>query len=101
MPLDQAGRAVIARDNMEDRAFVAIKRAKRADHDLVYRVPDLTSDHLVNIKDVFLEGDDDIVIVYEQTDVSLKHIMAVTGGPLHGFEIAAICKEVSNCMEGV
>jgi len=90
MPLDQAGPAVIARDNMKDRAFVAIKRVKRADRDPVYRVPDFTSDHLVSIKDMFLEGDDEIVIVYEQMDVSLRHIVAVTGGPLQAFEIAAI-----------
>ena len=101
MPLDQAGPAVIARDNKEDGPFVAIKRVKRADRDLVYRVPDFTSDHLVNIKDMFLEGDEEIVIVYEQMDVSLKHIVAVTGGPLQGFEIAAICKEVSDCIEDV
>ena len=101
MPLDQAGPAVIARNNMEDRAFVAIKRVKRADRDPVKRVADFTSDHLVNIKDMFLEGDDDIVIVYEQMDVSLKHIVAVTGGPLQAFEIAAICKEVSDCEEDI
>ncbi len=83
MPLGQDGPAVIAPDNKEDGPFVAIKRVKRADRDLVYRVPEFTSDHLVNIKDMFLEGDDEIVIVYEQMDVSLRHIMAVTGGPLH------------------
>ena len=98
MPLDQAGPAVIARDNKEDRPFVAIKRVKKADHGLVYRIPDFTSDHLVNIKDMFLEGEDEVVIVYEQMDVSLKHIMAVTRGPLHSFEIAAICEEVSDCI---
>ncbi len=96
MPLDQAGPAVIARDNMKDRAFVAIKRVKRADRNPVYRLTDFTSDHLVNIKDMFLEGDDEIVIVYEQMDVSLRHIVAVIGGPLQAFEIAAICKEVSD-----
>ncbi|KAL9132040.1 MAG: hypothetical protein Q9217_000168 [Psora testacea] len=94
MPLDQAGPAVIARDNMNDRAFLAIKRVKRVNLEPVYCVPDFTSDHLVNIKDMFLEGDDEIVIVYEQMDVSLRHIIAVTGGPLQAFEIAAICKEL-------
>ena len=99
MPQDPAGPAVIARDIMEDRAFLTIKRVKRANP--VYRVADFTSDHLVNTKDMFLEGDDDIVIVYEQMDVCLKHIVAVIGGPLQGFEIAAICNQVSNCIEDV
>ena len=65
MPLDQAGPAIIARDNMEDKVFIAIKRAKRADRDPIYRVPDFTSDHLINIKDMFLEGDNDIIIIYK------------------------------------
>lgn len=60
IPLDQARPAVTVRDNMEDRAFVAIKR------DLMYRIPGFTSDHLINTKDVFLEGDDDVVILYGQ-----------------------------------
>ena len=100
MPLDQAGPAMIARENMGDRVFVAIKRVKRDDRRPVHRVADFTSDHLVNIRDMFLEGDD-IVIVYDQMDVSLKHIMAVTGGPLQAFEIAAICKEASNYVNDV
>ena len=95
MPLDQAGPATIARDNLKDGTFVAIKRVKRADRSPVYRTPDFTSEHLVNILDMFLEGDEEIAIVYEQMDVSLRHIVAVAGGPLQVFEIAAICKEVS------
>lgn len=81
MALDQAGPAVIARDNKKGGAFVAIKRTKRTDSQPVYRVPEFKSDHLVHLKDMFLEGEE-IVIVYEQMDVSLRHIMAVTGGPL-------------------
>ena len=99
MPLDQAGPAVIAHDNMNNRVFVAIKRMKRANPEPLYRVPDFKSDHLVNIRDMFLEGDHEIVIVYEQMDVSLRHVMAVTGGPLQAFEIAAICREVSTCAQ--
>ena len=100
MPLDQAGPATIARDNLKDGTFVAIKRVKRADRNPVYRTPDFTSEH-VNILDMFLEGDEDIIIVYEQMDVSLRHIVAVVGGPLQAFEIAAVCKEVSSCIESV
>ena len=100
MPLDQAGPAVIARENREDGPFVAIKRTKNGDRNLVHKIPNFTSDCLVNIKDMFLEGDE-IVTIYEQMDVSLRHIMAVAGGPLQFFEIGAICKEVSDHIEGV
>lgn len=92
MPLDQAGPAVIARDN-KDRTFVAIKRAKKSGVEPVLRIPDFVSDHVVNIKDMFVDKEE-VVIIYEQMDVSLRHIMAVAGGPLQAFEIAAVCKEV-------
>ncbi len=62
MPLDQAGPALIARDNMEVRVFMAIKRVKRANRP--------SCQH----QQMFWESHDDIVIVYEQRDVSLKHI---------------------------
>lgn len=65
IPLDQAGSAVIARDNNKDRPFIAIKRVKRADRDPIYRISDFTSDYLINIKDMFLEGDEEIIIIYE------------------------------------
>jgi len=96
MALDQAGPAVIAHKNMKDGVFVAIKRVKRVDLKPVYHIPDSRSNQLVNIKEMFLKGDQ-IVIVYEQMDVSLRHIMAVNEGSLQGFEIAVICKEVSTC----
>jgi len=96
MTLNQAEPAVIARKNMKDEVFVAIKRMKRVDLKPVYHIPDLRSDQLVNIKEMFLKGDQ-IVIVYEQMNVSLRHIMAVNEGSLQGFEIAAICKEISTC----
>ena len=99
MSLDQAGSTVIARDNMKDRAFVTIKRMKRVDRDSVYKVSNFTSDHLVNIKDMFLKGDDKIVIVYEQMNVSLRHIVAVIEDSLQVFEIATICKKISDCIE--
>jgi len=93
MPLDQAGPAVIARDN-KDRSFVAIKRAKRSSVDNALRIPEFMSDHVVNIKDMFWDKGE-AIIDYEQMDVSLRHIMAVAGEPLQAFEIAAVCKEVS------
>ena len=95
MHLDQAGPAIIAQDNMNRREFVAIKRIKRIASTPVYTVPAFESNQIVNIKEMFLEGDNLITVVYEQMDVSLRHIMAVKGGPLEAFEIAAICQDVS------
>jgi len=99
MSLNQADSTVIARDNMKDRTFVTIKRVKRVDRNSVYRISNFTSDHLVNIKDMFLKDDDKIVIVYEQMNVSLRHIVAVIKDSLQTFKIATICKEISDCIK--
>ncbi|MCJ1360236.1 MAG: hypothetical protein MMC33_010239 [Icmadophila ericetorum] len=96
MHLDQAGPAIIVQDNMDRREFVAIKRIKRIASTPVYTVPAFESNQIVNIKEMFLEGDNLITVVYEQMDVSLRHIMAVKGGPLEAFEIAAICQDIVN-----
>ena len=82
MSLDQAGLTVITHDNMKDWAFVVIKHMKRANCNPAYWVANFTSNHLVNIKDIFWEGDNNIVIVYEQMNVFLKHIITVTEGLL-------------------
>ncbi len=50
---------------------------------------------------MFLEGDDEIIIVYKEIDVSLRYIIVVTGGPLYSFEIAVIYKEISDYIEAV
>ncbi len=92
MSLNQTGPAVIARNN-KDRTFVAIKRAKKSGIEHVLRIPDSVSDHVVNIKDMFVDNKE-IVIIYKQMDISLRHIIAVTDGPLQAFEIAAVCKKV-------
>ena len=64
MPLNQAGLAVIARDNYKYNRFIAIKRIKKLDLKPVYRISDFTSNHIVNIKDIFL-NDDEVVIIYK------------------------------------
>jgi len=92
MSLDQAGSAVIARNN-KDRIFVAIKRAKKSGVEYMLRISDFVSDYVVNIKDMFVDKKE-MMIIYEQINVLLRHIMAVTGGPLQAFEIAAVCKKI-------
>jgi len=61
---------------MKHRALVAIKRVRRANRDLARRVADFTSDH--SVKKTFLGK-----------ATTTLHIVAVTEGPLQGFEIVA------------
>lgn len=93
MTRDQAGPAIIGSDNSEECRFVAIKRVKKVDNSLVHRIPSFNSDQLVEIRDMY-QDNDDVVIIYEQMDVSLRHITGLLQGPLKAFQIAAICKEV-------
>jgi len=92
MTLDQAGPAVIGYDDTDRRSFVAIKRRKRPDGPPVHQVQ-VKSNHLVGLRDMYVE-ENDVVCIYEQMDVSLRHITGILQGPLKAFQIAAICKEV-------
>ena len=67
---------------MKDGTFVAIKHIKRANRSPIYRIPDFISEYLINILDMFLEGNKEIAIIYKQMDVSLRYIIIVAGGPL-------------------
>ena len=99
MALDQAGPAMIGSDNKEEPSLVAIKRMKKANKNPVNRIKSFTSDHLVQIKNMFEDGDD-IVIIYETMDVTLRQLTGILRGPLKAFQIAAICKEVSQLRSG-
>ena len=92
MTLDQAGPAVIGYDDTDRCSFVAIKRRKRPEGSFIPQVQ-VKSNHLVSLKDMYIEGND-IVFIYEQMDVSLRHITGIARGSLKAFQIAAICKEV-------
>lgn len=92
MTLDQAGPAVIGYDDTDRCSFVAIKRRKRPEGSSIPQVQ-VKSNHLVSLKDMYIEGND-IVFIYEQMDVSLRHITGIARGSLKAFQIAAICKEV-------
>jgi hypothetical protein len=93
MCLNQAGPAEIA--STEDGVYVAIKRMP-VSRKPVFSIPDFESDYLVNIRDMFMEDDKTVAVVYEYVDVSLRNIMAASGMTLQVFQIAAICKGVSN-----
>ena len=95
MALDLAGPAMIGSENSKDPDLVAIKRVKKSNESRINRVTPLTNDHLVQIKDMFEDGDD-VVIVSETMDVTLRQLTGILPGPLKAFQIAAICKEVSH-----
>jgi len=94
MTIEQAGPAVIGVDDTDRRKRVAIKRVRKPEGS-VHQVPPSTCDQIVNIKDMYVENGD-IVFVYEQMDVSLRHMTGILQDrPLKAFQIAAICREVS------
>jgi len=94
MVIKQAGPAVIGVDDTDRRKRVAIKRVRKPEGS-VHQVPPSTCDQVVNIKDMYVENGD-VVFVYEQMDVSLRHITGILQDqPLKAFQIAAICREVS------
>lgn len=93
MKLDQAGPANIAFDNT--RRPVAIKRLQVTNLGSVPEIPNFTSDHVVNIKQSYMDRGD-MVIIYEQMDISLRDMTGVlTKKPLQDTHIAVICKDVS------
>ena len=95
MALDLAGTAMIGSENNEDPDLVAIKRVKKTSESRISGIAPFTSDHLVQIKDVY-EDANDVVIISETMDVTLRQLTGILQGPLKAFQIAAICKEVSN-----
>lgn len=94
MLLDQAGDAHIARDNSKKPHFVAVKRLRAVNQRVKHRIRPFTSDNVVEILDLYFDKDD-ILIIYEQMDVSLRAITSLQGGPFKSFQIAAVCREVS------
>jgi hypothetical protein len=92
MTLDQSGDATICYDR--DYDIVAIKKIQIVDKSVVPKIHSFTSDHVVNIIQTFLEKDE-ITIIYEKMDISLRRMLAVLS-PVKEHHIAIFCKEVSN-----
>jgi hypothetical protein len=94
MVLDQAGSANIGCDNTRECNLVAIKRLIGVRKRLLRRIKPFASDHVVSIKETYFENDD-LVIIYERMDVSLRHVTSILQGPFQPSQIAAICKQVN------
>lgn len=84
---------MIGLDNTREPNLVAISRVKKGDKSSAYRKPPFSSDHLVQIRDMYDDGDD-VIIVYEIMDVTLRQLTGILQGSLTAFQIAAICGEV-------
>jgi hypothetical protein len=95
MKLDQAGPAVMGCDNTRECNLVAIKRLKGVSKASKPRIQPFTSNQVVELKDMFFDNDD-LVIVYEQMEISLRAVTGIQPGPFQDFQIAAICKEVKH-----
>jgi serine/threonine protein kinase len=93
MVLDQAGSANIGCDNTRERNLVAIKRLRGIRKGSMRRIRPFTSDHVVSIRDKHFENDD-LVIIYERMDVSLRHVTGILQDPFKPSQIAAICKQL-------
>lgn len=63
---------------------MAIKRLKGIDKGLMRRLRPFTSDHVVNVRDVYFNKDN-LVIIYKQMDISLRHITSLLQGPFKSF----------------
>lgn len=94
MSLNLAGTVMIGLENNKEPDLVAIKRVKKTSQSCISRVALFTSDYLIQIKDVYEDGND-IVIISETMDVTLRQLTGILYGPLKAFQITAICKEVS------
>jgi hypothetical protein len=94
MVLDRAGPAVIACDNTAERELVAIKRFQGIDKSSMRKITLSRNNYVVSIIETFFEGEN-MVIVYEHMDISLRNVTSILQGQFKPFHIAGICEEVS------
>lgn len=62
--LNQARSAVIEYNNTRERNLMAIKRFNKIDKGLMHRLQPFTSDYIVNVRDVYFDKDN-LVIIYK------------------------------------
>ncbi|KAL6722259.1 hypothetical protein ACLMJK_001366 [Lecanora helva] len=89
--LDQAGLATLASDNSKSCLLVAVKHAKVDSRQQI--VHPVRHGNIVNLMHVYHEGEDEIFMVYELMDVSLRLVNSIAHGKWNVYEIAAVCKE--------
>jgi hypothetical protein len=82
--LDQIRSAVIGFDDIRERNLVAIKRLNGIDKSLTRRLRPFISDYIVNVREAYIDYDD-LIIVYEQMDISLRYITGLLPSPFKPF----------------
>jgi hypothetical protein len=73
---------------------MTIKKLERIGKRLIHKMRPFTSDSVVNIKDMYFNNDD-LIIIYEPMHISLRQITGILQDPFKPFQITAICKEVN------
>lgn len=93
MIFDQGGAATIGSSNTRENYLVAIKKRSVPGgiSRSAWKLPN--HDNVVRILEVFCEGDE-VCMIYEQMDVSLRHLTGTCDGQWDDYKIGAICKEV-------
>ena len=75
MTIEQAGPAFMGVDDTDGRNRVATKRVRKPEGS-VHQVQPSTCDQIINIRDIYVESGD-VIFIYEQMDVSLRHIIGI------------------------
>ena len=93
MALDQSGAANMGCDNTRKCNLVTIKTLREIDKNSIRGIRPFTGDHVISIRNVYFDNND-LIIIYEQIDVSLRDVASILQSPFEPFQIAAICKEI-------
>jgi hypothetical protein len=70
---------------------MAIKRLVGVRKMLLYKIKPFTSDYVVSIREIYFENND-LIIIYERIDVSLRHVISILQAPFQPSQIATIYK---------
>ena len=95
MVFDQGGTATIGSSNTRENFLVAIKRRKVSACIPTNHWKHQVHDNIVSLFELFYEGNE-FCMIYEQMDVSLRHLTGTCEGQWDDYKIGAICKEIGS-----
>ena len=95
MNLNQTESVIMKYDNIRNCNLVIIKRLKDMNKSLTCKIWLFTSNHVINIRDVYFDNDD-IIIFYEEMNITLQNFISILQNFFTSFQIAAICKKISH-----
>ena len=79
------------RDDVRSLGFVMMELMEPSTR----KIAPFRNDYVVSIIETYFDSED-MVIIYEHMDISLRNLTSILQGPFKPFHIAAICKEVSS-----